>query len=72
MRDVVYKMITDTVENTEDSLIGDDQSKDEWDFKGLNDALRPIVPVELITPNRVTGNKKDELKHQLKQQAVKL
>ena len=72
MRDVVYKMITDTVENTVDSLIGDDQSKDEWDFKGLNDALRPIVPVELITPNRVTGNKKDELKHQLKQEAVKL
>ena len=72
MRDVVYKMITDTVENTVDSLIGDDQSKDEWDFKGLNDALRPIVPVELITPNRVTGNKKGELKHQLKQEAVKL
>ena len=72
MRDVVYKMITDTVENTVDALIGDDQSKDEWDFQALNDSLRPIIPLELITPDRVTGTKKDELKHQLKQEAVKL
>ena len=72
MRDVVYKMITDTVENTVDSLVGDDQEKDEWDFKAINTSLRPIIPVELITPERVKGNKKDELKHQLKQEAVKL
>ena len=72
MRDVVYKMITDTVENTVDSLIGDDQSKAEWDFHALNDSLRPIIPLELITPDRITGSKKDELKHQLKQEAVKL
>ena len=72
MRDVVYKMITDTVENTVDALVGDDQSKDEWDFRGINDALRPIIPVEVITPERVTGKTKNELKHQLKQEAVKL
>ncbi len=72
MRDVVYKMITDTVENTVDALVGDDQSKDEWDFRGLNDALRPIIPVELITPERINGKSKNELKHQLKQEAVKL
>ena len=72
MRDVVYKMITDIVENTVDSLIGDDQGKSEWDFHALNDSLRPIIPVELITPDRITGSKKDELKHQLKQEAVKL
>ena len=72
MRDVVYKMITDTVENTVDSLVGDDQDKDEWDFGAINTSLRPIIPVELVTPERVKGNKKDELKHQLKQEAVKL
>jgi preprotein translocase subunit SecA len=72
MRDVVYKMITDTVENTVDALVGDDQSKGEWDFQVLNDSLRPIVPVELITPERITGSTKNELKHQLKQEAVKL
>ena len=72
MRDVVYKMITDTVENTVDALVGDDQNKEEWDYKALNASLLPIIPVELITPARVKGNKKDELKHQLKQEAVKL
>ena len=72
MREVVYKMITDTVEKNVDALIGDDQSKDEWDYKAINASLRPIIPVELITPERITGNKKDELKHQLKQEAVKL
>ena len=72
MRDVVYKMITDTVENTVDALIGDDQEKDEWDYSAINSSLRPIIPVEMITPERVKGNKKDELKHQLKQEAVKL
>ncbi|MBR5583863.1 MAG: SEC-C domain-containing protein [Lachnospiraceae bacterium] len=72
MRDVVYKMITDTVENTVDALVGDDQTKDEWDYSAINSSLRPIIPVELITPDRVKGNKKDELKHQLKQEAVKL
>ena len=72
MRDVVYKMITDTVENTVDALVGDEQSKDEWDFRGLNDALRPIIPVEAITSERISGKSKNELKHQLKQEAVKL
>ena len=32
MRDAVYKMITDTVENVVDSLIGDDQDKADWDL----------------------------------------
>ena len=72
MRDVVYKMITDTVEKNVDALIGDEQDKDEWDYKAIKSSLRPIVPVELITPDRIKGNKKDELKHQLKQEAVKL
>ena len=72
MRDVVYKMITDTVEKNVDALIGDDQEKEEWDYKAINSSLRPIIPVELITPDRVKGGKKDELKHQLKQEAVKL
>ena len=72
IRDVVYKMITDTVEKNVDALIGDDQGKDEWDYSAINHSLRPIIPVEVITPERIKGNKKDELKHQLKQEAVKL
>ncbi len=38
MRDAIYKMLTDTVENVVDSLIGDDQDKSEWDLAELNES----------------------------------
>ncbi len=72
MRDSIYKMLTDTVENTVDSLIGDDQEKEEWDLRGLNETLLPVIPLKPITPERITGSRKNELKHQLKEEAVKL
>ena len=72
MRDVIYKMITDIVENTVDNCISDDASVDEWDFVELNNALLPIVPLEPITPERVEKPKKNALKQQLKEEAVKL
>ncbi|MCI8744169.1 MAG: preprotein translocase subunit SecA [Lachnospiraceae bacterium] len=72
MRDAIYKMLTDTVENTVDTLIGDDQDPEEWDLKGLNEILLPAIPLKLITPDRVNGKKKNELKHMLKEEAVKL
>ncbi len=72
MRDVVYKMITDIVENIVDNCISDDASVDEWDFAELNNALLPIVPLEPVTPERVEKPKKNALKQQLKEEAVKL
>ncbi len=72
MRDAIYKMLTDTVENTVDTLIGDDQDPEEWDLKGLNELLIPTIPLKPITPERVQGKKKNELKHLLKEEAVKL
>ena len=44
MRDVIYKMITDTVENAVDGIISDDHSPDHWDIAGLTDMLFPIIP----------------------------
>ncbi len=72
MRDAIYKMLTDTVENTVDTLIGDDQDPEEWDLKGLIEILLPAIPLKPITPDRVNGKKKNELKHMLKEEAVKL
>ncbi|MCI8375619.1 MAG: preprotein translocase subunit SecA [Lachnospiraceae bacterium] len=72
MRDAIYKMLTDTVENTVDTLIGDDQDPEEWDLKGLNEMLLPTIPLKPITAERVNGKKKNELKHLLKEEAVKL
>ena len=73
MRDVIFKMITDRVEATVDMCISNELSADEWDVKELNEVLLPIVPVEPITPDTVKGMRNSkELKHLLKEQAVKL
>ena len=72
MRDVIYKMITDRVENTVDTCISADQESDEWDLNELNQLLIPIVPLKPVTSEDVKGIKANELKHRLKEQAVKL
>ncbi|MCI9530925.1 MAG: preprotein translocase subunit SecA [Lachnospiraceae bacterium] len=71
MRDVIYKMITDRVENTVDTCISSDQDSEEWDLNELNQLLLPIIPVEQIMPEDVKDIRANELKHKLKEQAVK-
>ncbi len=72
MRDVIYKMITDIAENAVDISINDDSDVNEWDFKELNALLLPTIPLEPVTAERVQKPKKDSLKQQLKEEAVKL
>ena len=73
MRDVIYKMITDRVENTIDTCISSDIPKDEWDLAELNELLIPIIPVKPVTKETVEELKDvKQLKHKLKEQAVKL
>jgi preprotein translocase subunit SecA len=72
MRDVIYKMITDTVENAVDLVVGDDSSYEDWNLTELNSILIPIIPLPEITAEKVNGIKKNELKHMLKEMAVKL
>ena len=72
MRDVIFKMATDFVENTVDMCIGDDIVPEEWDLPELNQHLLATVPVkELKTPD-IRELKKNELKHNLKEEVVKL
>ena len=42
MRDVIYKMIMDIVENAVDTCIAEDSDPEEWDFTELNELLLPI------------------------------
>ena len=72
MRDVVLKMITDIVEKCVDTVIGDDTESDDWDLTELNTLLLPIVPVQEIKRGRIKTLKKNALKQQLKEEAVKL
>lgn len=72
MRDVIYKMITDITENCVDICINDDADISEWDFNELNTLLIPTIPLQPLTPERVNKPKKNSLKQQLKEEAVKL
>ena len=71
MRDVIYKMITDRIENTVDTCISADQDSGEWDLSELNQLLIPIIPLKPVMPEDVKGIQSNELKHRLKEQAVK-
>ena len=72
MRDAICKMITDTVENTVDMCISDEVDSDEWDLIELNTILQPIIPVKTITKEDVKGIRKNQLKQNLKEEAIKL
>ena len=72
MRDVIYKMITDITENCVDICINDDADISDWDFNELNTLLIPTIPLQPLTPERVKKPKKNSLKQQLKEEAVKL
>ena len=72
MRDAICKMITDTVENTVDMCISDEVDSDEWDLVELNTILQPIIPVKTITKEDVKSVRKNQLKQNLKEEAIKL
>ncbi len=72
MRDSIYKMITDIVEDIVDTYIGEEQASDEWDLRELNNRLIPIIPIEVVNRQKVQGLKKNDLIQYLKEEAVKL
>ena len=73
MRDVIVKMMNDIIENAVDMSVGDDQPAEKWDYRELNDLIRSVIPLEpILYSEAMKGMKKNELKHILKEQAVKL
>ncbi|MDE6642174.1 MAG: preprotein translocase subunit SecA [Acetatifactor sp.] len=72
MRDFIYKMITDIAENCVDISINEDAEVEEWNFNELNTLLIPTIPLKPVTAERVQKPKKNSLKQQLKEEAVKL
>ncbi len=73
MRDAIYKMMTDFVENAVDTCISDDLPQEEWNITELNQIIFPVIPMEPVTAEEVQDYKNTkELKHILKERAVKL
>ena len=72
MRDVIYKMITDLVEGAVDTAVNDDLDPEEWNLNELNSLLLPVVPIQPVKLDRINKKTRNGLKHQLKEEAVKL
>lgn len=74
MRSVILKSITDIVDNTVDMCISEDQEKKEWDLRELVSLLIPVIPLppEVFKAALEKSEKRDPLKQQLKEAAVKL
>ena len=73
MRDAIFKMMTDVVERMVDLSIGEDDEA-AWDVAELETNLLPIIPIaqENVAAAVKNSKSKNELKHALKEEAVKL
>ena len=72
MRDTVYKMITDIVEESVETVVGEVTDSDQWNLAELNELLLPTIPLKKINRGRINKLTKNGLKQQLKEEAVKL
>ena len=74
MRDTIYKMITDEVENCVNSVIPEDGSAEDWDVQELNNVLLPIIPLKRIQldDEMLKHGTREDLAQELKEEAVKV
>ena len=74
MRDTIYKMITDEVENCVNSVIPEDGSAEDWDVRELNNVLLPIIPLKRIQldDEMLKHGTREDLAQKLKEEAVKV
>ncbi|WP_461809754.1 preprotein translocase subunit SecA [Faecalimonas sp.] len=71
MRDSIYHMITEYVENLVDACVSPDLESDEWNLSELERSLLATIPMKFVTPDEVKNMRQKELKHVLKERAVK-
>lgn len=74
MRDTIFRMISDTVENVVNTVIGDDQTTENWDVNELNDLLIPIIPIKPVSLSKdeMERMSKKVLIQNLKEEAVRI
>ena len=72
MRDTVYNMITEYVENTVDRFASTETGPEDWDMGGMERTLNEVIP-QLQVPEQKEAEEmqQKELKHLLKERAVK-
>ena len=71
MRDSIFHMINDYIENTVDAEVSVDQDYEDWNLIELNRVIGAVIPMAPVTPDDVKGMGQKELKHLLKERAAK-
>ena len=72
MRDTIYNMMTEYVENMTDRFAAPDADSEEWDLSGLELTLHGEIPMlKMPDAEEVKDMRQKELKHTLKERAVK-
>ena len=72
MRDTIYNMMTEYVENMTDRFAAPDADSEEWDLAGLELTLHGEIPMlKMPDAEEVKDMRQKELKHTLKERAVK-
>ena len=71
MRDSIYHMLTEYVESTVDLFASADAESDEWDLEGLNRELHDAILLAPVTFEEVKELSQKELRHMLKERAVR-
>ena len=72
MRDAIYNMMTEYVENMTDRFAAPDADSEEWDLSGLELTLHGEIPMlKMPDAEEVKDMRQKELKHTLKERAVK-
>ncbi|BDF33253.1 protein translocase subunit SecA [Lachnospiraceae bacterium] len=71
MRDSIFHMINDYVENVVDMIISVDDEPEDWNLQELNMTIHNVVPMEPVTEEDIKDISQKELKHMLKERAVK-
>ena len=73
MHDAIMAMVDDTVNSTVDRVIGDDQNREDWNFREMHDLLCPIIPMDHVTPEEGANvRNKNDYKEYLTKKAYDL
>ncbi len=72
MRDSIFHMINDYLENTVDKMIPADMDYEDWNLKELSRAIRATIPMDPVTEEDVKGMSQKQLKHMLKERSAKV
>lgn len=71
MRDSIFHMINDYVENVVDAEISPDTDYEDWNLAALNRSIYSVIPMAPVTEEDVKKMSQKELKHMLKERAAK-